>query len=209
MNGDGYMKATFMQRLLAYLLDMIIVGVVLMFMGIFIPGYNSDDSQELSEELVKVENNLVEVMQSGDKDAYDDTMQNVIDIEYKISKTSVLSNTISFIIIFGYFVILQFMLKGKTIGKMLMKIRIVDKKKNEPSFWTILYRNFIVFGLLTSFLSLILIIILPKNAYVMFNTILNIIESIFVIVSALMILYRKDKRGLHDMMAGTSVIKDE
>ena len=43
----------------------------------------------------------------------------------------------------------------------------------------------------------------------MFNTILNIIESIFVIVSALMILYRKDKRGLHDMMAGTSVIKDE
>lgn len=202
------MKASFMQRLFAYIIDMVVVGVISVFLGLFIPEYNAVDSKELNEELNNMENKLVEVMKSGDKEAYSDVMQNVIDIEYKISKTTVMSSTVSFIVMFGYFVILQFLLKGRTIGKMMMKIKIVDKKNKEPSFWTVLYRNFIVFGLLTSFISLVSIIILSKNTYVMFNMVLNTLASLFVIICALMVLYRKDKRGLHDIMAGTIVVRD-
>ena len=203
------MKASFMQRFFAYLIDMIVIAVVSIFVGLLIPNYKNSDSLELNKELNTMEEKLIEVMQSGDKSSYNKVMQDFVDIEYKIAKSSVLSESISFVILFGYFVILQFILKGRTVGKMAMGIKVIDKKKKEPGFWTILYRTFIIEGIITSFISLISIILLNKNTYVLFNTSLNSIVSIFVIVSALMILYRKDRRGLHDMMAGTSVVKIE
>lgn len=201
------MKASFMQRFFAYLIDMIVIAVVSVFVGLLIPNYKNNDSLELNQELNTMEEKLIEVMQSGDKSSYKKVMQDVVDIEFKIAKSSVLSETVSFVILFGYFVILQFILKGRTVGKMAMGIKVIDKKKNEPSFWIMLYRTFIIEGIITSFIALVSILLLNKNSYVMFNMSLNSVVSIFVIVSALMILYRKDRRGLHDMMAGTSVVK--
>lgn len=202
------MKASFMQRLFAYIIDMIIVSVVCSSI-VMLVGNNSSEIAKLNEELSNAENSLTEMVNSGDTTNYDEEMQKIIDIEYKISRASVLSETVSFIIVFGYFVVIQFMLKGKTFGKMLLKIRVVDKKNKEPSFRVILLRTFIIEGLLTSFLSLVTILFLSKNTYIMFNGSLSILFTIFVIVSAIMVLYRKDKRGLHDMMAGSLVVKDE
>lgn len=203
------MKASFMQRLFAYLIDIVIVAIVVGFVGMFIPNNNGDELIELNEQLVNAENAMMEAMSSGNTDSYKDSLNDVIDVEYKISRASVLSESISFVIVFAYFVILQFMLKGKTVGKMAMGIKVVDKKNREPSFWVIFLRTFIVQGILTSFISLITIIMLSKNVYVMFNMLFSSIISIFVIICAIMVLYRKDKRGLHDMMAGSLVIKDE
>ena len=202
------MKASFMQRLFAYIIDVVIVSVVCSSIGMFLNN-NSSQIAELNEELSKAEESLTEIINSGDTANYEEEMQKVMDIEYKISRASVLTETVSFIVVFGYFVVIQFMLKGKTFGKMILKIKVVDKKNKEPSFGVILLRTFIIEGLLTSFLSLVTILFLSKNAYIMFNGALSILFSIFVIVSAIMVLYRKDKRGLHDIMAGSLVIKDE
>ena len=51
--------------------------------------------------------------------------------------------------------------------------------------------------------------LLPKDLYLGFYSVINVLSSIFIIVCALMVLYRKDRRGLHDMIAGSFVIKEE
>jgi len=38
---------------------------------------------------------------------------------------------------------------------------------------------------------------------------INEIETVFIIVTAVLALYRKDGRGLHDMMSNTMVITEE
>ena len=70
-------------------------------------------------------------------------------------------------------------------------------------------KGYILTGILTSFIALVTIIFMDKKVYTFFNGSLSLLTSIFIIISALMILYRKDKRGLHDMMAGSLVIKEK
>lgn len=202
------MKAGFMQRMLAYFIDVIIISVIFSVFSVFIPN-NNDKIAELNQKLNNAENSMVESLQSGDNNSYKQSLDEVIDIQYEMSRVSVLRDSILFVITFVYFVILQFVLKGKTFGKMIMSIKVIDKKKKEPGLGTILLRTFIVQGLLSSFIAIVTILFMDKKVYTLFNGGISLLTSIFIIVCALMILYRKDKCGLHDMMAGTSVIKYE
>lgn len=201
------MKAGFMQRLLAYFIDVIIISIVFSVFSFAIP--NNDKISELNEQLNDAENKMVTALQSNDNDTYKETLNDVTSIQYELSRESVLRDTVLFVITFVYFVVLQFVLKGKTVGKIVMKIKVVDKKNKEPSMGVILLRTFIVQGLLSSFIAIVTILFIDKGFYTYFNGVISLMTSIFIIVSALMILYRKDKRGLHDMMAGSYVLKEE
>ena len=197
------MKASFMQRLLAYLIDIFIVSFIFSIFSVFIP---NNEISEYNKKLSDAESKMIETMQSGNSDNYKDMLDEVVSIQYEMSRASILRDSVLFVITFGYFVILQFCLKGKTIGKMILKIKVVQKNNKEPSMGAILLRTFIVQGLLSSFIAIVTILFIDKNFYTYFNGIISVASSIFIIVSALMILYRKDKKGLHDMMAGTSVV---
>ena len=47
-----------------------------------------------------------------------------------------------------------------------------------------------------------------KNIYYVGTFTVEIIQYIFVFVTAIMILSRKDKRGLHDLIINTQVVKE-
>lgn len=202
------MKAGFTQRFVAYMIDVIIVSVLFAIVSLVIPT-NSSEIKDLNEEYTKAESRLVEIMSSDNKENYQEIMDEVYDIQYQLSRKSIFRDSVLFVITFAYFVILQFALKGKTIGKMAMRIKVVDKKKKEPSLGVILIRTLIINGLLTSFISIISILFLAKKVYTLFNGTINLLGTLFIVVSAIMVLYRKDKRGLHDMMAGSSVVIDK
>ena len=202
------MRAGFMQRLVAYLIDLVVISVAFSIVGLFIPNNNSELSL-LNEKLGSAEEKMVSAMQKGDSVVYRDVLDDMLDIQYEISKKSVLNDSILLVITFLYFVVLQYILKGKTVGKIAMMIKVVDKKKKEPSMGVMLMRTFIVQGLLSSFIAIMTILFLDRKAYSLFNGGINMITGIFIIVCALMILYRKDKRGLHDIMAGSFVVKEE
>lgn len=204
MNMDGdIMKATFMQRLLAYFIDLIIVSVVVSLFTVFIDsGRLNNLNKELTDTMNQVVNN------SDEKINVEEMNEKILDLEYQIQRESVLVNSINVVIILGYFVVFQYLYKGQTLGKKLFKIRIVDKNNKNLSFWSMLYRNMITQGILPTFLSLITIVMLSKNGYMELYFVINSLMSAFVITCALMILYRKDRRGLHDMMAGSIVVKD-
>ena len=198
------MKATFMQRLLAYLIDYIIISLIF---SLFALSFNTTTLNDINDQINETMNKIVNI--DTEKDNLEQLNNQLIDLQYKYQQESKTATAISLLITFVYFTIFQYLNKGQTIGKKILKIKVVNKEEKEPNFLTMFLRTFIVQGILTTTISLLAIFILTKELYMETYVILNSIMSIFVVVCALMVLYRKDRRGLHDMMAGSQVIKEE
>ena len=194
------MKATFFERLGAYFIDTIIVSFIFSIICLGLGNYTSDsekqmeklDEQLLSEEITPEE--------------YLEEYKVVI---YDYQKENVLQSGISAALTIAYYVIFQYMNKGQTIGKKLLKLRVVDKDTQKPvSILKGLLRSFIVLSILSSVLSILFLYILNKNSYFIGYSTTLVIEGVFTITTIMFILYRKDKRGLHDIMTNTTVIKE-
>ncbi len=198
------MKATFMQRLLAYLIDYIIISLIF---SLFALSFNTTTLNDINDQINETMNKIVNI--DTEKDNLEQLNNQLIDLQYKYQQESKTATAISLLITFVYFTIFQYLNKGQTIGKKILKIKVVNKEEKEPNFLTMFLRTFIVQGILTTTISLLAIFILTKELYMETYVILNSTMSIFVVVCALMVLYRKDRRGLHDMMAGSQVIKEE
>ena len=203
------MRATFMQRLLAYLVDIVVISVVV---SIFTFSFDNSKLEEINTELNTAMNDLMTATTGGSEASelnMDEINQKITDLEYDYQKATVLQNSISVVIYILYFIAFQFLYKGQTVGKKLLKLRVVTKEEKEPSLTTFVVRGIIIEGILATFLSLIAIVLLSKDTYLTIYTWLSMLSSTFIVASALMVLYRKDRRGLHDMMAKTIVIKEE
>ena len=194
--GD-YMNATFVQRFFAYIIDILIVVILLNLVTFNI---NVDKLNNLNSEIT---NYLAE---------YDPTnveeVEKLMDLQYQYEKESVPVNVISLVIIFGYFVCFQFFNKGQTIGKKLLKIRTVGSDNKKIAFWQIFVRSLFIHQILVNTISLILIAVCPKNIFIQAYSILTLLQSVFIIITMLFVLYRKDKRGLHDLIVNSYVISE-
>lgn len=194
------MKATFFNRLGAYLLDTIIVSLIFSLICLGFGNYESS-SEKLMQEL---DNQLIEGTITPE--VYLDEYANIL---YDYQKENVLQSGISVALTIAYFVIFQYMNKGQTIGKKLLKIKVVDKDTKEPiSILKGLLRSFIVLSILSGTLCILFLYIFNRNNYFISYETLLFLEGIFTLTTIILVLYRKDGRGLHDMMANTIVTKE-
>lgn len=191
------MEATFGQRLCAYFIDFIIISILLTLVT-----YSMDFAKrnEIYDEMLNYYSE------------YDPTnleqTEKLLDLQYQYSKESIPTTAISLIITIGYFVVFQYLNNGQSIGKKLLKIRIVGKDNSKVNIMQIFIRSIFIYQIILSITDLIIIYTLNKTDYLNIYGILTWINSIFIIISALFILYRKDKRGLHDFMAKTYVVSE-
>lgn len=191
------MEATFGQRLCAYFIDFIIISILLTLVT-----YSMDFTKrnEIYDEMLNYYSE------------YDSTnleqTEKLLDLQYQYSKESIPTTAISLIITIGYFVVFQYLNNGQSIGKKLLKIRIVGKDNSKVNIMQIFIRSIFIYQIILSITDLIIIYTLNKTDYLNIYGILTWINSIFIIISALFILYRKDKRGLHDFMAKTYVVSE-
>ena len=99
--------------------------------------------------------------------------------------------------------------KGQTIGKKILNIKVVDQNTNKPiSIIKGLLRSLIVFSIVSSSLNIAFLYIFNANNYLYSYLTLLALEGIFTLITTIFILYRKDRRGLHDMISNTIVIKE-
>ena len=117
------MKATFFERLGAYLIDMLIVSFIfsLICLGF---GNSTSNTEKLISEL---ENKLME--NEITEKAFLEEYQNLL---YDYQKENVLQSGISVALTLAYYVVFQYMNKGQTIGKKLLNIKVVDKDTKKP-----------------------------------------------------------------------------
>lgn len=192
-------KANFYKRLVAYTIDMFIVGLV-----ISIISYNFDTTrlEKLSDKSIKLMNSFTNGDISSDKYFFE-----YADILYKVNKANVNSNLLGLVIYVGYFVLFQFFNGGATIGKKLLKIKVVSQGGGEVSLWQMIVRTSIINGIVPLALSLILVFTTKGVVFLTLSSVVGLFENIFVIICVFMLLYKSDCLALHDIMSKSVVIE--
>jgi len=193
------MNIGFKKRFVAYLIDLLIIGFIL---GMVVTFKEKDEEViELNKDL-----NLVEELYVNEEISYDDYFERVTVIIQDIDKECVVYTVVNILLIVGYFIILPFLCNGQTLGKRIFKIKIESNEKEKLSIVNYIIRNIIINGLGYMVLMLLILYLLPSKTYFIFESIFSFIQITLVIISVSMVLYRKDKRGLHDILSGTKVV---
>ena len=128
-----------------------------------------------------------------------------IDYNYKLIKLSVISTTISILVILLYFVVIQYYLDGKTLGKWIMKLKVVSNNKKNLNILNYLLRSLILNGVLINTLSVIFVLILSKRNYLIYNEIVYVINYVLEMAIIFMMAFDKNNRSVHDYIANTKV----
>ncbi len=195
-------KALFIQRIIAFFIDVILVAFVSSL--VIFPFTDSESLEKLTNQNTTIANQYLS--QEIDVNTY---MNQSMDISYEIAKQSGLGTIITLIIYILYYVVFQFYNKGKTVGKQIMKIRIVSTEEGELTLNQLLFRAFVINSILANTIILLFTIFGSKNVYSLSVTIFMAIQYVLMIASAIMIGYRKDGRGIHDLIAHTEVLQNE
>ena len=196
------MPAQFNKRFFAYIIDIFIVLVIANLITMFIP--ISEKTQDYYKELQTTQKKMYD--KEIDVKEYTDI---VLEDNYNISKGTVLISLTSIIIYILYFVVYQVYNNGQTVGKKLMKIKVKSITDESLSINTMLFRALIIYGIATNIINLILILLLKKELYLSISNTISIIQSLIVIISVFMILFSKQKRGIHDILTKTEVVNKE
>ena len=188
----------FLKRFGAFIVDCLIISIACSLISfIFIDNKKMDN--------LMMEFNDSYQLYTENKINDEEFISQVGDISYDILRINSLFSIISIAISIVYFVIYQYR-TGQTIGKKLFKIKIesVDRELVINDF---IYRSFIGYGLLFNLLNVIILMFLPKDAYIFMNMTLINLEFLVLFICAVMVIFRKDHRGLHDIIGHTKVVK--
>ena len=194
------------RRVLAYLLDIMLVSIISsMFASIELLNPYLNKQQEITSEYTEKINDYMNDENQIDINEFtsSDFMK---DYTYDFSHYSMYESIISLVFTILYFVVFQYYNNGKTVGKALFDIVVVDKEKKKVSIKQLLLRSLVIHSLLTSIISLIGIITLNKESYLTLSYIIAFVEMGIMIACIILFIFREDKRLVHDLFAGTRVI---
>lgn len=194
------MRASLSKRMTAYVIDIIILSIVLFLTSIL---FKSDVSS-----LNKMMDTITLDYFNGDI-SFNTYLLEQSSIYKQIDMKNILLNVINIIFIIGYFIVLPYLNKGKTIGKMFMKIEVKAKSNQSLSLVSLTIRNLIINGLIYLVSVIICTVLVSENIYFITVSGLAIIQIALLLISITMVLYRKDRKGLHDLLAGTWVAAEK
>ncbi|MDO5003322.1 MAG: RDD family protein [bacterium] len=198
-------NAYFIKRLGALILDMIIVSIVVSMLTFFVN--NNSNYEKLTKEYNDVMEQAMDKKTSPKE--YKKLLSKASDISYDLSKQTVVVSFVSLTMYILYFIVFQFYNKGQTIGKKLMKIKIESNYGKDLTMNQLAVRSLIINSILANLILLAVIILGSKDVYFVSSMTVSMIQYIIIFTTAIMILFRKDKRGLHDVITNTKVINEK
>ena len=160
----------------------------------------------------EIDNNGKEDIKNKIKQYYD---QSYASYNYNVNRSNLVINIIGIILTIAYFGVLEWYLKGQTIGKKLFRLRTIDndKPKREIPVWKFIVKALMVSEVSFTILSIFFLLICHQgfdgtlNAmwYAKACNILYDIQYAWNIFLVLIILFRKDERSLHDVLLNIRV----
>ena len=96
--------------------------------------------------------------------------------------------------------------KGQTLGKKIFKIRVVNDDGSTVKLSSLIIRSLFIYGIVSCTYCIICTSFLPIKVFTYsYKWVVNI-ETMVLFVCFLMAMYRKDGKGLHDLVSKTNVI---
>ena len=192
-------KAMFSQRVLAFLIDLVLLSMITSLITMFIP--MNDTATKLYEE----QNRVLEDYVAGNV-PMEEYVNQMFDLGYDISKQTVIISIVGVVISLLYYVVYPCYNNGQTFGKKLMKIKIKKTNDKELSMNDLLIRSMINNSILVNIINVILVLFLSKNLYLSTSSLVSFIQYLVLIISLIMIAFTKNAQGLHDKVCKTEVI---
>ena len=189
------------KRIMAYLVDVLIITFIssaLTYVSFINPKYDkyikyTDQYNEAIDKFYKDQNT-------------EEFSKTANDLSYDLNKNGYVYIIGDVAIAFLYFSVFAYFTNGQTLGKKIMKIKIVDyKTNNNPKFYQYLIRTFILNGVILNLGTLILTCFSRRTYYQIYPWLANF-DTILLIAIALTTLFTKEKRGIQDLGAQTKVI---
>ncbi len=195
----SYKKAYSFPRILAYIIDFIIVMMLSTLVLTFVP--TNKNYEAYLNEYQTIQAEFLEG--SLDPEEY---VNKSVDIVYDIDYSNVIPMIIEISILILYYVVFQFYNKGQTIGKKLLKIRVVSEDLGEASMNQYIVRSLIVPSIASKMLIVSMVLFMGRRYYYYGSFTMQGIQIVLIIISVFMIMYSESGRGLHDRLAKTKVI---
>jgi uncharacterized RDD family membrane protein YckC len=202
------MKDIVSKRIGAYVLDVFFIYILIsMIAGIRIINPQYDKYMNYYEEYNKVVNKYKE----KEIDAKELVKLNSNNFYY-MSKYSVSTNIAAIVVLIGYFVLFQKYNNGQTLGKKIMKIKVVNKDLDNPSIGQYLlriipYYYLLIGNVLAIIINSIAIFFVKSNTYVKIEAITTYVSFAIGIISLIMLL-KKGHIAFHDKITGTRVVDE-
>lgn len=190
------------RRFGAYMIDMLVFVLVIFLCNALI-----QDSPKVAT--LNLQMNAIHELALDHQISIHSYFSEYANLTHALDKEKVMISVINCMFIMIYFVFIPYFFEGKTLGKKLMGLKIVRKDGELLMLNDLLIRNLIINGLGFMLLSLSILYLAPSMIYFLISTFLGIFQIILVIASAFMIIYRKDKRGVHDIFSDTLVVRDK
>ena len=198
--GEQFEKALFVQRFLAFLLDIVLVSVVASFISY--PFLYMDSIQKLNESSVEVMENYTNG-KIDEKEYFNESST----ISYELARKQGVNTLVIIFLNILYFVVYQIKNNGQTLGKQILKIRVVDSSNRDLSMNQMIFRALIINSILLDMISFGILIFANQDSYFYGVSFLAFIQFCILSVSTFMIMFGKDSRGLHDLVAHTDVVR--
>ncbi len=198
-------KVYFAQRLLAYVIDIIIVTSVVALLTSLIP---RSESYNIASD--KIYDEYVDIIQNSENT--EDMLEKFDALQgdlYIIGKEESITSLLSVALYIVYYGACQYYLNGQTLGKKVTKIKIVGKKKKEVSQVKFLLRAVLTYTLFVNVFEAIIYNVANSTTYIYFLTPFISIGYLYNIINIGMVVFKKDGRGLSDLICDTEVISAE
>lgn len=189
----------FRKRLLAYIIDLIILSVLISTILLIIKNDRTkinliqSDISNLSELLL---NKTISIK------VY---LKEYANLLYQYDKELIITNLLNIIGIIALYIIIPLFNNGQTIGKKICHYTIEKIDKTKISILDLTIRSIIINFLGYSLITTIAILLVKPIPYMIIVFIFGIIQFLLVIISGFMVLYNKDKRGIQDILTKTKI----
>ncbi len=147
---------------------------------------------------------------------FEDYKEYVYSYNYKVNKTEIVINIIGVVISILYFGVFEWFKKGKTIGKMIFRLKTVDNtdaKKSIP-LWKYLIKALLISGVVFTISNIIITLISTGTnegsfGLEWYNTFYKRIYDVQYVYNTLFMLFifiRRDERSIHDILLNIRVL---